>query len=413
MNLVGGVVLAAMFMDVLVNGIADYLNLRRLAPELPRAFQGYYDPDTYRRSQVYLKVNTRFSWISHIFQLLVILLFWFSGGFELLDSWVRELNPNPVVRGLLFIGTLGIGTGLVSLPFGIYHTFVIEERFGFNRTNWRTFLLDKIKGLCLTAILGVPLLAGILTFFQYTGANAWWYCWTAVTAYMLVVQFIAPTLIMPLFNKFVPLGDGKLKSAIVDYARSIQFPVRNIMVMDGSRRSAKSNAFFTGFGKNKRIVLFDTLIEKHSIPELVAVLAHEMGHYKKKHIMTMLIAGILQSGLMFFLLSFFLSYRGLYEAFYLTQPSIYAGLVFFAMVYSPLEFFLGLFRQILSRRNEYAADRFAADTTRTPVAMVQALKKLSVHNLSNLTPHPFYVYLNYSHPPVLERITALEAPNPG
>jgi len=413
MNLVGGVVLAAMLMDVLVNGIADYLNLRRLAPELPRPFQGYYDPDTYRRSQVYLKVNTRFSWISHIFQLLVILLFWFSGGFELLDSWVRELNPNPVVRGLLFIGTLGIGMGLVSLPFGIYHTFVIEERFGFNRTNWRTFILDKIKGLCLTAILGVPLLAGILTFFQYTGANAWWYCWAAVTAYMLVVQFIAPTLIMPLFNKFVPLGDGKLKSAIVDYARSIQFPVKNIMVMDGSRRSAKSNAFFTGFGKNKRIVLFDTLIEKHSVPELVAVLAHEMGHYKKKHIMTMLIAGILQSGLMFFLLSFFLSYRGLYEAFYLTQPSIYAGLVFFAMVYSPLEFFLGLFRQILSRRNEYAADRFAADTTRTPVAMVQALKKLSVHNLSNLTPHPFYVYLNYSHPPVLERITALEAPNPG
>lgn len=409
MHLVGWIVLTAILMDVLINSVADYLNLRRLVPELPRSFQGYYDPDTYHRSQIYLKVNTRFSWISHIFQLTVVLLFWFSGGFELLDIWVRQWNSGSVVRGLLFIGTLGLGMGLVSMPFGIYHTFVIEERFGFNRTTWRIFVLDKVKGLFLSVILGAPLLAGILLFFQYFGANAWWYCWTAVTGYMLVVQFIAPTLIMPLFNKFAPLADGQLKTAIVDYARSIQFPLKNIMVMDGSRRSAKSNAFFTGFGKNKRIVLFDTLIEKHSVDELVAVLAHEMGHYKKKHILMMLLAGIAQSGLMFYLLSFFLSYSGLYEAFYVTQPAIYTGLVFFAMAYSPLEFFLSLFAQILSRRNEYAADRFAAETTRTPTAMIRALKKLSVHNLTNLTPHPFYVLLNYSHPPVQERIAALEA----
>ena len=409
MNVFGWIVLVAMLMDVVINGLADYLNLQRLRPGLPPAFKGYYDADNYRQSQVYLKVNTRFAWFGHIVQLTVILSFWFSGGFELLDTLVRQLHSGQVVQGILFMGALGIGLGIVSLPFGIYRTFVIEERFGFNRTTWRTYILDKIKGLLLTAALGIPLLAAILLFFQHAGPHAWLYCWAAVTAYMLIVQFIAPTLIMPLFNKFTPLEQGPLKSAIVDYARSIQFPLKNIMVMDGSKRSAKSNAFFTGFGKNKRIVLFDTLIEKHTVEELVAVLAHEMGHYKKRHILLMLIAGIAQSGLMFYLLSLFLSVSGLYEAFFVSRPSIYAGLVFFAMVYSPLDFFMGIFGQILSRRNEYEADRFAADTTRTPAAMVLALKKLSVHNLTNLTPHPFYVFLNYSHPPVLERIEALEA----
>ena len=413
MNLVGWVVLGAMLADVLLNTIADYLNLRRLTPDLPQSFRGYFDSDRYRLSQAYLKENTRFSWISHIFMLLVILVFWFSGGFELLDIRVRQFVSHPVLQGLLYIGTLGFGLGIVSLPFGIYHTFVIEERYGFNRTTWRTYVLDKIKGIVLTVVLGAPLLAGIILFFQYAGANAWWYCWMAVTAYMLVVQFIAPTVLMPLFNKFTPLEDGKLKSAIIDYARSIEFPLKNIMVMDGSRRSEKSNAFFTGFGKNKRIVLFDTLIEKHTVEELVAVLAHEMGHFKKKHVLMMLIAGIVQSGLMFFLLSLFLSYQGLYDAFFVTQPAIHTGLVFFALFYSPLEFCLGLFGHILSRRNEYAADRYAADTTRAPSAMVDALKKLSVHNLSNLTPHPFYVFLNYSHPPVMQRIAAIEAPGSG
>jgi STE24 endopeptidase len=223
----------------------------------------------------------------------------------------------------------------------------------------------------------------------------------------LFLQFIAPTWIMPLFNKFTPLEEGELRESIFSYARSVNFSLENLFVMDGSKRSTKSNAFFTGFGKHKRIALFDTLIEKHSVAELVSILAHEIGHYKKKHILQSMAISILHSGLMFFLLSIFISHKGLFDAFYMEQMSIYAGLIFFGMLYSPLELLLSIFLQIFSRKNEYEADRFAVETTDTPETMVNALKTLSVHNLSNLTPHPFYVFLNYSHPPVLERIQAL------
>jgi STE24 endopeptidase len=267
--------------------------------------------------------------------------------------------------------------------------------------------MDLVKGLLLSVLLGGPLLAGILAFFVYAGTNAWWYCWVAVTLYMLGVQFIAPTWIMPLFNKFTPLETGELKSAILSYAGSINFPIENVYVMDGSRRSSKSNAFFTGFGKHRRIVLFDTLIKRHTTGELLAVLAHEMGHYKKKHILQNMVLGILQMGIMLYLLSIFISYQGLFDAFYMPQQSVYAGLIFFTMLYSPLSFFIGIFMQMLSRKNETQADRFSAETTQDPQSMVTALKKLSVDNLTNLMPHPLYVFLNYSHPPVLQRISAL------
>jgi len=224
---------------------------------------------------------------------------------------------------------------------------------------------------------------------------------------MLTIQFIAPLWIMPLFNKFNPLKDGELKNSIMAYAHSINFPLKNIFVMDGSRRSSKSNAFFTGFGKNKRIALFDTIINQLTANELVAVLAHEMGHYKKKHILQSMIVGILQSGLMLFLLSFFVSYQELFDAFYMDKISVYTGLIFFGMLYSPIDFFIGIFRHMHSRKNEYEADMFAAKTTGNPVSMADALKKLSVNNLSNLMPHPFYVFLNYSHPPVLSRLKSI------
>jgi STE24 endopeptidase len=301
----------------------------------------------------------------------------------------------------------------VSLPFSVYATFVIEERFGFNKTTWSTFILDLLKGLILALLLGTPLLAGILFFFEYTGGYAWLFCWIVITLYMLAVQFIAPTWIMPLFNKFISLEDGELKSVILEYAKSIKFPVQNVYVMDGSRRSSKSNAFFTGFGKHKRIALFDTLIKQHNVKELLAVLAHEMGHYKKKHILTGIILGILQTGLTLYLLSLFISYQGLFDAFYMEHTSVYGGLIFFAMLYSPLDFFIGMIMQVVSRKNETAADRFAVETTGDPRAMADALKKLSAHNLTNLTPHPFYVFLNYSHPPVLERINDLTRINRG
>ncbi len=259
MNIIAIIILAAIIFDFALNGLADYLNLTMLRNDLPDAFRGVYDPDRYRKSQQYLKVNTRFGWITATFNVTVILVFWFAKGFPLLDEWVRSFNYGPVITGLIYMAVLLLFKGLLSLPFSIYATFVIEERFGFNQTTWTTFLTDLAKGLLLAVLLGAPLLAGILAFFEHAGTNAWWYCWIAVTLYMLGVQFIAPTWIMPLFNKFTPLEDGELKSAILAYAGSINFPIENVYVMDGSRRSSKSNAFFTGFGKHRRIVLFDTL----------------------------------------------------------------------------------------------------------------------------------------------------------
>jgi STE24 endopeptidase len=407
MNFIAIIILCTIGVDFILNLAADRLNLKHLRSELPRAFEGVYEPERYRKSQQYLKVNTQFGWVTSAFNLCLILVFWFAGGFPLLDKWVRTFELGPVPSGLIYIGVLVLLKAVLSLPFSVYATFIIEERFGFNKTTWQTYVMDLLKGLILALLLGAPLLAAILVFFQYAGPSAWWYCWIGVTLYMLVVQFIAPTWIMPLFNKFNPLEEGELKSAILAYANAINFPLENVYQMDGSRRSTKSNAFFTGFGKHKRIVLFDTLIQQHTVNELVAVLAHEMGHYKKKHIRQALILGILQTGLMLFLLSHFIAYQGLFDAFYMAQQSVYAGILFFAMLYAPLDFFVGILMQILSRKNETAADKFAAETTKDPGSMVAALKKLSVDNLSNLTPHPFYVFLNYSHPPVLQRIQFL------
>jgi STE24 endopeptidase len=408
MNIIALIILSTIIFEFILNGVAGYLNLKMLRKDLPNAFQGVYDPDRYRKSQEYLKINTRFGWITATFNVILIFIIWFGKGFPLLDEWVRSFNYGPIICGLIYMAVLVLFKALLSLPFSIYHTFVIEERFGFNQTTWSTFLMDLVKGLLLAIVLGTPLLAGILAFFEYAGTNGWWYCWIAVTVYMLGVQFIAPTWIMPLFNKFTPLDAGELKSAILSYAGSIKFPLENVYVMDGSRRSSKSNAFFTGFGRHRRIVLLDTLIKRHTTGELVAVLAHEMGHYKKKHILQSLVLGILHMGMMLYLLSIFISYQGLFDAFYMPQKSVYAGLIFFALLYTPLDFFIGIFMQMLSRRNETAADRFSAETTRDPQSMVDALKKLSAHNLSNLLPHPLFVFLNYSHPPVLQRIRVLE-----
>jgi STE24 endopeptidase len=296
----------------------------------------------------------------------------------------------------------------LKLPFNIYRTFVIEERFGFNRATKKTFFFDAMKGASLTLLLGAPLLIGILTLFQFGGTYTWIYCWAAVVVFSLVMQYVAPTWIMPIFNKFTPLESGELKEAILKYTYSVNFPIRNVLVMDGSKRSSKSNAFFTGFGRNKRIALYDTLIAKHSVPEMIAIVAHEVGHYKKKHIVQEMIINILHMGILFFLLSLFLGNPELYQAFYMREESLYAGLIFFMLLYTPVELVLSIALQMLSRRNEYEADRYSAVTTEELGTIIQALKNLSATNLSNLTPHPFYVFLFYSHPPLLQRIQAIQ-----
>jgi len=285
---------------------------------------------------------------------------------------------------------------------------VLEGRFGFNRTTLSTFFLDCVKGLCLALLLGGLLLAGVLALFEYASPYAWLYCWAAVVIFSLAMQYVAPTWIMPLFNKFTPMESGELKEAILRYARSVNFPIKNVLVMDGSKRSSRSNAFFTGFGRNKRIVLFDTLIAQHTVPEMVAVLAHEVGHYKKRHILQGTIIGVLYAGVIFFLLSLFLDSPDLFQAFYMRQESIYAGLLFFGLLYTPIELVLSIAMQMISRKNEYEADRFATETMDEPHNLIDVLKKLSTTNLSNLTPHPFFVFLNYSHPPLLQRIQAIQ-----
>ena len=411
MNYFAIIILTAIIIDTGLNFTADILNLNNLKENLPQSFNDWYAPEQYQKSQRYLKINTQFGWIVGGVDLIMLLLFWFQGGFAWLDAWVRTLGLPMIVNGLIYIGALVFIKSLLAMPFGIYATFIIEQRFGFNQTTWRIYIKDRIKAIVLAIILGTPLLAAVLFFFQYAGSNAWWYCWIATVGFMLFVQYIAPTWIMPLFNRFEPLAEGPLRNAILDYAQRIDFKLDNIFVMDGSKRSSKTNAFFTGFGVHRRIVLFDTLIEKHSIDELVAILAHEMGHYKEKHILKNLLIGITQSGLTFFVLSFFISYQGLFDAFYVKQASVYAGLIFFSMLYAPLDSLMGIAVQAVSRSHEYVADRFAVKTSGHKKALIDALKRLSVHNLSNLQPHPLYVFLNYSHPPILKRIRAIEMAN--
>ncbi len=409
MNTIAFVILMLLLVHYAVESLADYLNLSQSSPDVPEDFADAYDPDRYAASQAYLKANIRFDRLTATLELVVFLGFWFAGGFGLLDRWIRSLNLSPVVSGLLYIGVLGGAAALLGMFFSIYKTFGIEERFGFNRTPWRLFLLDRLKALALTLILGGPLLAAVLVFFEYTGDLAWLWVWVFLTIFMMIMQVVVPAWIMPLFNRFTPLPEGDLKKAVTAYARQNALALSNVFVMDGSKRSAKSNAFFTGMGRKRKLVLFDTLVNNHSPAEIVAIVAHETGHYKKKHIVVTMLLSICQAGVMCYLLSYFISCEGLFAAFFVDPPSVYAGLVLFFLLFAPIEFFLNIGLLAILRRNERAADRFAAATTGTPEVLARALKRLSVDNLANLTPHPLYVFLHYSHPPVSERVRELTA----
>lgn len=391
--------------------VAETLNLRALQSDLPDEFADTFDSAAYRKSQDYTRERTRFGIIESTFSLGVFLLFWLAGGYPWLDGLVRSWAEPDVVRGLLFVSVLVVANQILELPFEIYSTFVLEERYGFNKTTPRTFVLDRLKGLGLTAALGLPILALVLWLFARWDL-AWLYAFLAVTAFSLVMTYLAPKVIMPLFNKFNPMEEGELKQAIHAMAAKCRFPLTEVSVMDGSRRSSKSNAFFTGFGKNKKIALFDTLIAKHPVPELVAVLAHEIGHYQKKHIIQGMICGIVQMGITFYLLSLFLNNEELFRAFGLRNTSVYLSLILFGLLFQPINKIISVAMAVWSRKNEFEADAYAAAVTEGSSPLVSALKKLSRDNLSNLTPHPFYVFLNYSHPPVLERIQALRLASP-
>jgi STE24 endopeptidase len=397
-----------------LDALVDWLNVRNLRETIPQEFAGVYDAEKYAKSQRYLRTNTRFGLVQSTIMLPLTIAFIALGGFGWVNRLAMSAGGGMIVSGLLFGAILVLISQVVGLPFSIYDTFVIEERFGFNRTTVKTFILDRLKGLALTALIGAPVFALVLWFFSGVGRWAWLYCWAALTLIQVMLMYIAPVVILPLFNKFIPLEDGDLRGAIEDYAAKQQFKLSGIFKIDGSKRSSKSNAYFTGFGRWRRIALFDTLIEKHTVRELVAVLAHEVGHYKKGHILKQLVIGICTSGAMLYILSLFLRRLGLYEAFGVAYEPfasgalpIYAGIVFFGFLFTPINLLLSIFSNVLSRGFEYEADAYAAETTGESEPMISALKKLSVDNLSNLTPHPLKVFLQYSHPPVLQRIEAI------
>jgi len=401
------IIIAIIVFDYVFERILDYLNSTYWSDELPAELSDIYDADKYRKSQQYLKVKQRFSFIVSSVSFIAMILMLVLGGFAYLDEFVRTITIHPILMALLFFGILGLAADILATPFSIYNTFVIEERFGFNKTTIKTFILDKFKGLLLSVIIGGGLISLIIWIYMSTGSWFWLVAWAVVSLFMIFMTMFYSNVIVPLFNKQAPLEDGELRSAIETYSSKVMFRLKNIFVLDGSKRSSKANAYFAGLGRKKRIVLFDTLINDLANPELVAVLAHEVGHYKKKHTLIGMVLSILQTGIMFFILSLFLNYPELSQALGAQEASFHLGVIAFGLLYSPLSFIMGIFMNIMSRKHEYEADRFAG-TTDDPEALGMALKKLSVNNLSNLRPHPYYVFFHYSHPPILKRLEALQ-----
>ncbi len=391
----------------LVERILDYLNSTMWSDKLPEKLKGIIAEEEYRRSQLYHKANERLSFWSATFNLAVILFMIISGGFAFADELAWSLSDNPVIAALLFFGMIGLASDLINIPFGLYDTFVIEKKFGFNTMRLRTFITDHLKSWMLALIVGIPVL-GLITWFYYkTGKDFWLYAWVLITVFSVFVNFFYSGLIVPLFNKQTPLPEGTLREAIELFAKKTGFKLKNIYIIDGSRRSTKANAYFSGFGTKKRIVLYDTLIKEFNEEEITAVLAHEIGHYRKKHVLISLIISVLITGLMLFLFSLIVNSPELSEALGASRPNFHLGLVVFGILYSPLSLIIGLITNYISRRNEFTADRFVRENY-YPEKLANALKKLSVKNLSNLMPHPAYVFFHYSHPPLLSRLEKLE-----
>lgn len=406
-------IVSIILVEFLFDKILDFLNLKNLSPELPEEAKDIYDKEKYRKSQEYYRANHNFSMVTSIFSLIAILLMLFLNGFSFVDSFVRKYTENPIMMSLLFFGILGFASDILSTPFTLYKIFVIEEKFGFNKTTVKTFLLDKLKGYFLAVIIGGGLFSLVVWIYLNTGPYFWLIAWGVISFFTIFMVMFYTSVIVPIFNKLTPLPEGELRAAIESYCKKVGFKLNNLFVIDGSKRSSKANAYFSGLGAKKTIVLYDTLIEKHTTEELVAVLAHEVGHYKKKHTLVGTIQGILSSGIMLFILSLFLGNPELSKALGVAQEALPAAgrfhleILVFGMLYSPISEMLGIISNILSRRNEFQADAYAKQTY-NGTALQAALKKLSSDNLSNLKPHPAYVFVHYSHPPVLERLKALD-----
>ncbi len=392
--------------DFALERVLEYLNNRSARQTIPEELQGVYDEEQYAKSQAYRKATGRFGILSSSLSFVVLFAALYFGWFGRLDAIVRSFSPFDLLSTLIFFAILYIAIDLISVPFSIYGTFVIEEKFGFNKTTPKTFITDKLKGYLLSIIIGGPLLIALVYLIAAMGKEFWIYFWMVITAFMLFMNIFYTSWILPLFNKLQPLESGELKERIEAFSQKVKFPLRNIFVMDGSKRSSKGNAFFSGLGRKKKVVLFDTLVEKHTVEELTAVFAHEVGHYKKKHIVTSTVIGVLQTGLMLFLLSRMLFTSEVSYAMGGEVSTIHLNILAFGILYTPLSRILGILMNIVSRKFEYQADAYAADTYKAQ-PLISALKKMSSDHLSNLTPHPAYVFVHYSHPPLLQRVRAM------
>lgn len=388
--------------------VLSKLNAKRFSDTLPEIVSDIYDDEKYTTSQQYKKTNHTFGLVNGTFSFLLTLVFIILGGFEYVDQFARSFSDNMIVIALVFFGVIILGTSLLAIPFSYYNTFVIEEKFGFNKTTTKTFFLDQLKGLLMTFVLGGGIMSLVIYVYTKTGTDFWLYAWGILTVFMIFMNMFYSRLIVPIFNKQTPLEEGTLKQKIADYAATVGFTLQKIYVLNASERSTKANAYFSGFGKEKRVTLFDTLINDLEEEEIVAVLAHEVGHYKRKHIIFNMILSILLTGLTFYLFSLCVSYPELSQALGVSNPSFHVGLVAFMILYSPISEFTSLITNYFSRKFEYQADNYAKNTYDAD-AMITALKKITRNGLSNLTPHPAYVFMHYSHPTLIQRITNLKS----
>ncbi len=403
------VIITIVVIDFLFEKVLDLLNDRRKSPQMPEAAKGIYDEERYAKWLAYDKANGRLGMLSSSVNIILILSVLIFGGFGWLDAWLRTFTEQPVPLALLYFAVLSGLSSIINLPFSLYGTFVIEERFGFNRTTVKTFVMDMLKGIGLSLVIGAPLGALIIWIYYSLGEHFWWVAWLILSGFSLIMTMFAASWIMPLFNKFTPLEEGSLRSSIEAYCAKVGFQLSRLFVIDGSKRSAKSNAFFSGLGPKKTIALYDTLLDQLVEQEVVAVLAHEIGHYKKQHIAQGLVLSTLQTGVMLFILGVFLRMPAFSAALGASEASFHVGIIAFGIVFSPISTLIGIAMNILSRKNEFEADAYAR-TTYNGEALGAALKKLTAENLGNLTPHPAYVFVHYSHPPVLKRLERLTNP---
>ena len=402
------IIVGILVFDFVFERVLDFLNAQRMSAVLPPEIEGIYDADAYAKQQNYSREKLRFSGWSSLFRLLLILLVLFFGGFGRVDALVHSVSDNAIIQALLFFGIIGFVSDVIGIPFDLYSTFVIEEKYGFNKITPKIYVLDKLKSSLLAIVIGGALLSLIVFIYLKTGSWFWIITLIVVASFSVFMSMFYTSLLLPLFNKQVPLEKGELRDKIEQYGKSTGFKINNIFVMDGSKRSTKANAFFSGLGPRKRIVLYDTLINDLSISEVVAVLAHEVGHYKKKHTLWGMILSVVSMAIMLFILSLFLGNPALAQALGGEVASFHMSVIAFGMLYSPVSFVLGIGMNLLSRKNEYEADDFAKQTSDAD-ALISSLKKLSVKSLSNLTPHPLVVFFEYSHPTLLQRIKNLKA----